>query len=763
MNNACSQCSAALDTQDGHDLCLHCLGIDHLKQALTEEACVNCSCMALAERKARLAVAEGMAERTDASKGRRGTASGEGKRSHQEATSGGATDAKKRRRETQHPPSPTQARHPPLHAGQSTPQSHTVDSLAAEFAQIKALLYHLQPGTTVAAGAPTTTAATLAPQPQARQLHFNQAAWAANLRDEDALSIAASDTLFAEEVSEYEGPDEEDPRSEAGSEGSAAQEAGSTSAIADLQLALSQLGIGKPEEEAQPPNAYFGKGSEPPFRVPPSSAFIAELHSCWSDPKLDRCPSQDCRTMGAMAGAAQFGLERMPAVENPVASLVVSPDEALSQNPRCPLAQCRLTDEYITHAYESAARAARVGNSLSHLILALDKSIADAGADHATQSLSEASLRAFAYMAKDLGKVMSNLTLARRQVWLAQAPVSRQCKKKLCKLPVVPGQIFGAPAQEALDRCIEAAKAKRQFADLRQTPAQHARGRDTQRGGQSFPATVRSSFPRGQVQRDPPLPSFKQLRGRAPKRGAPANRQALDHTSTLLAHVAQLGLTVNLAKSSLIPSQDKVFIGISLDSVSMLAYPSPQRVDNILELVSRVRRSSTITYRLLLRLLGMLISVSRIVPLGLLSVRPLQVWVNSLGLDPGKHKGRLMMSGHVMGTCLSWGRESLSPPLLVQLWSLKPPLGCYCHRRTTLIRGLPASPLLLLQWSMQFLWWGPQPVILVKVQSADQPGQRLVTIQMCITFRGPYRVYPLLQCPVPSQHSIGHGTSSAIP
>ena len=114
--------------------------------------------------------------------------------------------------------------------------------------------------------------------------------------------------------------------------------------------------------------------------------------------------------------ASKFGLDHMPAVENPIASLVVSPEEALSQNPRCPLSQCKLTDDYIVHAYDSAARMARVSNSLSHLILALDKSLVDAGADKATQSLSEAALRAFAYMAKDMGKVMSTLTLARRQV-----------------------------------------------------------------------------------------------------------------------------------------------------------------------------------------------------------------------------------------------------------------------------------------------------------------------------------------------------------
>ena len=63
-------------------------------------------------------------------------------------------------------------------------------------------------------------------------------------------------------------------------------------------------------------------------------------------------------------------------------------------------------------------------------------------------------------------------------------------------------------------------------------------------------------------------------------------------------------------------------------------------MDTILELVSHVRRRATLTYGLLLRLLGLLVSVAYIVPLGLLSVRPLQVWVNGLGLDPRRHQGR---------------------------------------------------------------------------------------------------------------------------
>lgn len=142
---------------------------------------------------------------------------------------------------------------------------------------------------------------------------------------------------------------------------------------------------------------------------------------------------------------------------------------------------------------------------------------------------------------------------------------------------------------------------------------------------------------------------------------ASSREQVSSDTSTLLAHVTDLGLTVNIAKSSLTPRQGIVFIGMALNSVTMKACPSPRRVDNILRLVSQVREGTGLTFGLLLSLLGTLVSVSAIVPLGLLLVRPLQVWVNSLGLDPERHQRRLVRnSGRLRRLLEPWqSRDSL--------------------------------------------------------------------------------------------------------
>ena len=68
-----------------------------------------------------------------------------------------------------------------------------------------------------------------------------------------------------------------------------------------------------------------------------------------------------------------------------------------------------------------AARVGRLGNSFSHIVLALSQTIQEArkheasGADPSAQTLSDASLQTFAYMTRELGR-LSTVTLVRRQV-----------------------------------------------------------------------------------------------------------------------------------------------------------------------------------------------------------------------------------------------------------------------------------------------------------------------------------------------------------
>lgn len=121
---------------------------------------------------------------------------------------------------------------------------------------------------------------------------------------------------------------------------------------------------------------------------------------------------------------------------------------------------------------------------------------------------------------------------------------------------------------------------------------------------------------------------------------APTRAQAIQDTQTVLNHIGNLGLRVNLKKSNLVPSRDTIFLGVALNTVSMVASPSPQRVEDILGMLPTFQHGRTLPFVTYLRLLGKLTAASSVVPLGLLSLRPLQMWLNSLRLDPTRHSHR---------------------------------------------------------------------------------------------------------------------------
>ncbi len=98
---------------------------------------------------------------------------------------------------------------------------------------------------------------------------------------------------------------------------------------------------------------------------------------------------------------------------------------------------------------------------------ALSQSLQSSSVDTSVQSLSDVCLQVFAFMTKEFGRLLSRLTLTCRQVWLAHSPLSEPCRRALCTLPVVPGQVFGPAAQQALKLGIQSNQTRQLFASLR--------------------------------------------------------------------------------------------------------------------------------------------------------------------------------------------------------------------------------------------------------------------------------------------------------
>ncbi|KAL7387093.1 hypothetical protein ABVT39_018182 [Epinephelus coioides] len=93
----------------------------------------------------------------------------------------------------------------------------------------------------------------------------------------------------------------------------------------------------------------------------------------------------------------------MLAVEPAIAAMIVALDEAMKADPKCPSAQYKVTDDYICKAYNMAAQVSRLGNTLSHFLLAHLTSLQDAQVDDSVHDICDASLQAVAYQMRELG------------------------------------------------------------------------------------------------------------------------------------------------------------------------------------------------------------------------------------------------------------------------------------------------------------------------------------------------------------------------
>ena len=428
---ACSSCKVHLQVEDGHDLCPACLGIGHLREALTDP-CMNCSTLPLSVREARLLEVENLMFRGDL------PPSG--------VPSGGK---EKRKRVSKHGGRGHPARKRSAATGMA-PGRQEMDDLRAEVERLKAMVQPLPPR-------PPTP-----PPPQAD--------WELEEDNADAMSTRASDSMFQDGVysPRYDPSPErgsqgayqpESVQAEDGSEtsrrssGSTEPGDGPCALRATLRAALAKVGLDEPPAAQVVTNPFFRRvATAPPFTVPPSPHFLDQLKQCWADPGAPAHRGRDARALASMGEAEKHGLVHMPPVDQCIAALVLPPDEALKNTARCPSSQCRVTDGLLSKAYDSAACMARLGNSLSVLLLAQSKILESGQPGRELGDMNDVALETFGLMSSELGRLMSTLVVARRQVWLAQAPMSDECRKALRKLPVVPGQLFGPEADRALER-----------------------------------------------------------------------------------------------------------------------------------------------------------------------------------------------------------------------------------------------------------------------------------------------------------------------
>ncbi|XP_066512600.1 uncharacterized protein [Hoplias malabaricus] len=131
-----------------------------------------------------------------------------------------------------------------------------------------------------------------------------------------------------------------------------------------------------------------------------------------------------------------------------------------------------------------------------------------------------------------------------------------------------------------------------------------------------------------------------QFRHRPPLSCYPKETVVLDivHASILLKE-----------KSILFPAQRIQFIGMVLDSCTMMASLPKVRVQAIVTLIGSLKLGKRVRYLVLLRLMGLLTAAAQVVALGKLYLRRFQVWVMSLRLDSVHHRH---VKVHITKECL---------------------------------------------------------------------------------------------------------------
>ncbi|XP_078111105.1 uncharacterized protein LOC144520878 isoform X1 [Sander vitreus] len=97
---------------------------------------------------------------------------------------------------------------------------------------------------------------------------------------------------------------------------------------------------------------------------------------------------------------------------------------------------------------------------------------------------------------------------------------------------------------------------------------------------------------------------------------APFREKAALHTMEVLRHLQTLGFAINWQKSSLVPAQSIVYLGVDINSIVMRARLSAPRRDALISLLSRTTLHATVSPLSVMRLLGMMSAGSRSCPPG---------------------------------------------------------------------------------------------------------------------------------------------------
>lgn len=168
------------------------------------------------------------------------------------------------------------------------------------------------------------------------------------------------------------------------------------------------------------------------------------------------------------------------------------------------------------------------------------------------------------------------------------------------------------------------------------------------------------------------------------------------HTQMVRAMAERLGFVLNIPKCDLVPSQRFLYLGIEFDTVAFVVRPSQERIQRLLGLLTSLRSSPSATARQLASLIGMMESLSSLIPLGRLMLRPLQRQFRSRWSQSGQPWSQCLPLGSwflqatqvwLNPRLLSAGVPIIPPPTQVELYTDASNEGWGGHARDRFVGG----------------------------------------------------------------------------
>ncbi len=183
--------------------------------------------------------------------------------------------------------------------------------------------------------------------------------------------------------------------------------------------------------------------------------FISELQSSWKAPSSTSLPRTQ---LGNLAGAANYGLATAPQI-GPTFAMLNGAMARTGRDATHPNKHGRIIDSQLRKAYHASALSARLACTNSLLLVYLEGLLQDLSSTLTEEESVPETLRVVDMLirgtsahAQALAQSMANMVQARRQVWLSQANLLDQDSMAVIAAPLVPGEVFGPPAEAALEQ-----------------------------------------------------------------------------------------------------------------------------------------------------------------------------------------------------------------------------------------------------------------------------------------------------------------------